>query len=61
MRGQRDTANKGGVAWLWPLSGKKIKMLSIKTNTIGELWFIAFQIVVLGLLAVFFGLKMISF
>ena len=56
-----DSANKGGVAWLWPLSGKKIKMLSIKTNTIGELWFIAFQIVVLGLLAVFFGFKMISF
>lgn len=45
-----DSFNKGGVPALWPLSQKNYRIMDIKTNMAGEFWFIAVQIVVLGLM-----------
>lgn len=50
-----DTFNKGGIAWLWPLSSRNIRLARIKTNSAGEGCFAAVQtIILIILLAVFF-------
>ena len=43
-----DSFNSGGIQWLYPISRKNIRLLAIKTNTLGELGFIAMQILVLS-------------
>ena len=43
-----DTFNKGGVSWLYPASARKFRLLTIKTNTLGEVGFAAVQILILS-------------
>lgn len=31
-----DTFNKGGISWLWPITKKRYRLLSIKTDSITE-------------------------
>ena len=46
-----DSANAGGVMWLWPVSRANLKYLTIKTNTSGELIFAGVQIALLTVIA----------
>lgn len=45
-----DSFNRGGVPWLWPISRKQFHIMGIKTNTFGELYFVAIQILILTVL-----------
>ncbi len=47
-----DLFNKGGIMLLWPFSKKTVRLMKIKTNTAGEFWFAAAQILVLALILV---------
>lgn len=44
-----DTFNKGGIMWLWPFTRHDFSVLSIRTDSIGEFWFAAVQVVLLAL------------
>ena len=54
-----DAFNKGGVPILFPFSTKNYRLMDIRTNTAGEFWFIAVQIVILGLMLAGWGASLI--
>lgn len=43
-----DTLNPGGIMWLWPFSKKRIHIVAIKTNSLGEKAFAALFLVVIA-------------
>lgn len=45
-----DTANKGGVPWLWPLSKQSFRVLSVRTNSLSEAGFAGVQILILSII-----------
>lgn len=51
-----DCFNKGGVRFLYPFSRRNFRLMEIKTNTSGEFWFVASQIVILGIILAWWGL-----
>jgi membrane-bound metal-dependent hydrolase YbcI (DUF457 family) len=53
-----DAFNKGGVMLLYPLSRKTFRLLNIKTNTPGEFFFAAAQVMVLSVILAFCWQKM---
>ena len=55
-----DSCTKGGVKWLWPVSRKDFKIMEIKTNTVGEFWFMVVQILILGLMLALWGVRLLS-
>lgn len=43
-----DTFNKGGISWLWPISKKRYRLLSIKTDSMTETIFALFLACLIG-------------
>lgn len=43
-----DTFNKGGISWFWPISKKRFRLLSIKTDSITETVFTLFLACLVG-------------
>lgn len=52
-----DTCNPGGIMWLYPVKDKKFSILPIKTNSMGEM---VVAIVLIGVLALFYGVDIQS-
>ena len=52
-----DAFNKGGVPILFPLSGKNYRIMEIRTNTVGEFWFIMIQICIFGVMLAVWGMQ----
>ena len=42
-----DSFTRGGISWLWPITKKRFRLATIRTNTGNELWFRVVQMVIL--------------
>lgn len=54
-----DGFNRGGVPVLFPISRQNYRLMDIRTNTAGEFWFIAVQIVIMGVMLSLWGMRVI--